>query len=219
MLHIKCFTVNPIGENTYLAWGDSNEAFIVDCGCFTESEWAEVKCHIEANGLRPTLLLNTHLHFDHSLGNRFAERDYGLRPRASRDDWQLYAHMTEQLQLFLGRSGWDDLNLDFVNRPGEPLKDGDELTVGGIRLRVIATPGHTRGGLCFLCEEEHTLFAGDTLFRGSYGRTDLPDGSWHEMHASLSKRLLNLPPETRVLTGHGAETTIGEERRHYHWPS
>lgn len=215
MLHIQRFTVNPIAENTYLAWADNGEAMIVDCGCFAESEWNEIKTFVSAHGLRPALLVNTHLHFDHALGNRFAERDYGLRPRAARADWPLYARMAEQLQLFMSRSQWDDLDLRFTNHPGEPLAEGDELTLGDTALRVIATPGHTPGGICLYSEADALLFSGDTLFCGSYGRTDLPGGDSHALRSALLDKLLPLPDDTRVLPGHGPDTTIGRERVHY----
>jgi len=214
MLHIQKFIVNPIGENTYLVWDDSLETMILDCGCFTETEWNEVNLCIQQNHLSPTLLVNTHLHFDHALGNRFVERDYDLYTHAAAADFNIYEHMTDQLQMFLGRSQWDDLQFDFVNHTDTPLHDGDLLLFGNHTFRIISTPGHTKGSVCLYCETENTLFSGDTLFRGSYGRTDLPGGDSHEMKNSLST-LLKLPLHTRVLTGHGAETTIEEEQNHY----
>lgn len=214
MLHIQKFVVNPIAENTYMAWDDSLQAMILDCGCFTETEWNEVNHCIAKNNLSPTLLVNTHLHFDHALGNRFAERDYGLYTHASAADYDLYMNMADQLQMFLGQRQWNDLHLDFVNHLDTPLHDRDLLTLGNHSFRIIATPGHTKGSLCLYCEEENLLFSGDTLFRGSYGRTDLQGGDWYDMQCSIST-LLSLPPNTRVLTGHGVETTIAEEKSHY----
>lgn len=214
MLHIEKFVVNPIGENTYLVWDESLKVMILDCGCFTETEWNEMNDCIKRNDLSPTLLVNTHLHFDHALGNRFVERDYNLYTQASAADYDIYIHMADQLQMFLGRSQWNDLHLDFTNHTGSPLNDGDILTIGNHSFGIIATPGHTKGSLCLYCKDENILFSGDTLFHGSYGRTDLLGGDWHEMKQSLSK-LLKLPPETRVLTGHGAETTIAAERNNY----
>lgn len=216
MLHIEKFVVNPIGENTYVVWDESLKAMILDCGCFTETEWNEVNHCIKQNGLTPTLLVNTHLHFDHALGNRFVERDYGLYTHASAADFSIYSHMADQLQMFLGRSQWEDLQFDFVNHTDSPLNEGDTLTLGSHTFRIIATPGHTKGSLCLYCEEDAILFSGDTLFRGSFGRTDLPGGDWHEMQCSLTT-LLSLPPQTRVLTGHGAETTIADEKNHYRY--
>ena len=92
----------------------------------------------------------------------------------------------------------------------DTYREGDELTAAGLRFRVLSTPGHTPGSVCLLCE--NTLFSGDTLFAGSYGRTDFPGGSDAAMSASL-KRLSTLPPETRVLPGHGPASTIADELR------
>ena len=92
----------------------------------------------------------------------------------------------------------------------DTYRDGDVVTAGGLRFQVLSTPGHTPGSVCLLCE--NVLFSGDTLFAGSYGRTDFPGGSSRDMAASL-KRLSSLPPETRVLPGHGPSSTIEEELR------
>ncbi len=210
---VRTFTTNPIQENTYVVSDATHEAAIIDCGCFTEQEWAEVHQYLESEQLKPVHLLNTHLHFDHSLGNSFVIRDYGLRPEASADDDDLYSHMRQQVAMFLGQACAQALDESFTALLAPPLTDGQLVSVGGLRLQVIATPGHTAGGLCFYCEAEHALFSGDTLFRGSMGRTDLPGGNGHDLVNSILDRLFTLPPDTTVYPGHGPQTTIGRELR------
>lgn len=190
---------------------DTQEAAIIDCGCFTEEEWQTVKHYLEQNGLKPTLLLNTHLHFDHALGNRFAVRDYHLKAAASIGDYGIYSKMAEQVTVFLGVAFAKQLGTGFTAQLTPPLNDGDTIRLGNHKLEVIATPGHTPGGLCFYCEEEKVLFAGDSLFMGSIGRTDLPGGNYRSLIEALTGRILTLPAETTVYTGHGPSTTISYE--------
>lgn len=208
-MRIKTFEVNPLGENCYVASDDTGEAVIIDCGCSTESEWSDVKKHIATENLRVMHLLNTHLHFDHVWGNTFAFRDLGLRPEASYDDLRIYEHMDEQIRSVVG------VSLPHPPMPplGAPLTDGSLVTFGHTTLRVLTTPGHTRGCLCFHDEADGVLFSGDTLFCGSCGRTDLEGGDPVAMMQSL-RRLATLPDETRVLCGHGPATTIAREKRY-----
>ena len=121
-------------------------------------------------------------------------------------------HAATQAPVFVGEADKDDpshMCHDLLLYT-DTYREGDELTAAGLRFRVLSTPGHTPGSVCLLCE--NTLFSGDTLFAGSYGRTDFPGGSDAAMSASL-KRLSTLPPETRVLPGHGPASTIADELR------
>ena len=206
-MKIQTFEVNPLGENCYVASDDTGEAVIIDCGCSTESEWSDIKTYMAKNDLTVKHLLNTHLHFDHVWGNAFAYRDLQLRPRASYDDLSIYERMDEQIRSVVG------ISIPHPPMPplGKPLNDGDEVHFGNTTLRVIATPGHSRGSICFYAEGDGTIFSGDTLFCGSCGRTDLEGGSYADMQQSL-KKLMLLPDNTKVLCGHGPSTNIGRER-------
>ena len=206
-MDIKTFEVNPLGENCYVVSDETNEAVIIDCGCSTESEWADIKKYIAANDLQVKHLLNTHLHFDHVWGNAFAYRDLGLRPEANYEDLRIYENMDEQIRSVVGMS------IPHPPMPplGTSLLDGSEVCFGHTTLRVLTTPGHSRGSICFYAENEHTLFSGDTLFCGSCGRTDLAGGSYRDIMLSLTK-LSALPDETKVLCGHGPSTTIAREK-------
>jgi len=211
MLQIKLFTVNPIQENTYVVSDETKEAVIIDCGCFTEREWKTVKDYIEDQHLRPVHLLNTHLHFDHCLGNRFAVRDYHLLAEAAMADYDLYSGMQAQAAMFMGNYYASHIDTDFTAQLAPALKEGDTIRFGSHTLTVIATPGHTPGGICFYCQAENVLFSGDSLFSGSIGRTDLPGGSFRDLITSISSKLLILSPSTTVYSGHGPATTIDDE--------
>lgn len=211
MLTIKQFNVGPIEENTYVVSDESKEAAIIDCGCFQENEWAYIKAYIHDNGLTPTHLLNTHLHFDHCLGNRFAVDDFQLVAEASIEDYDLYSGLREQIAMFMGTAFAQSIDMRFTSQLAKPLKEGDDITLGSHRLSVIATPGHTPGGICFYCQEENVLFSGDTLFKGSIGRTDLPGGNYPALIRSLTDKISTLPPATVVYSGHGPSTTIKYE--------
>lgn len=208
---IQTYTVGPIEENTYIVSDETGEAVLIDCGCFAESEWRPMKQYIEDKGLQVKHLLCTHLHFDHTLGNRFVLRDLGLRAEASAADTYLYDDMKGQMALFLGERLTSRFDLDFATRGFTSLYNGDEIKFGHTTFEVIATPGHTPGGLCFYCKDEGILFSGDSLFQGSVGRTDLKGGNYADMIKGLTHRIITLPPETQVYTGHGPSTTIEHE--------
>lgn len=204
---IKTFEVNPLAENCYVVSDDTKEAVIIDCGCSAESEWADIKKYIASNDLQVKHVLNTHLHFDHVWGTALAYRDLGLRPEANYEDLQLYENMDEQIRSVVG------VRIPHPPMPplGTSLLDGSEVTFGDTTLRVMRTPGHSRGSICFYSEADGVLLSGDTLFCGSCGRTDLDGGSYHDLMQSLVK-LSTLPDETKVLCGHGPSTTIGREK-------
>ncbi|MCR5312975.1 MAG: MBL fold metallo-hydrolase [Bacteroidaceae bacterium] len=206
MLNIKTFRVNPISENCYIANDETKETVIIDCGCFSENEWAPIKRYIKENDLKVVHLLNTHLHFDHALGIPFAYKEYGLKPEANTADLSIYNGIAEQIEMFIGAK------IAFPQMPSleKNLRDGEIITFGNHKFMVIQTPGHTPGSICFYCENEAVLFSGDTLFQGSIGRTDLEGGNSHDMMNSLT-RLKELPKETNVYPGHGGTTNIGWE--------
>lgn len=206
-MNIKTFEVNPLGENCYVVSDDTREAVIIDCGCSTESEWADIKEYIATQGLQVKHLLNTHLHFDHVWGNTFVYRDFGVKPEANYEDLYIYEHMDEQIRSVVG------VSIPHPPLPplGTSLLDGSEIVFGNTTLKVLTTPGHSRGCICFYSEPDGVLFSGDTLFCGSCGRTDLEGGSMESMIQSLQK-LATLPDETKVFCGHGSTTTIGREK-------
>lgn len=209
MLHIQKFVVNMIQENCYVVNDETLEAVIVDDGAYYHEEKLAIENYINENGLHPVLLLDTHAHFDHIMGNKALYDRYGLKARFSRADAALYDGLKDQARLIMGFA-LEGLE----NAPAGPfVSEGDVLTFGSHRFSVIATPGHTPGGLCFYCKEENVLFSGDSLFHGSIGRTDLPGGDTEALVNSLKTKILTLPEPTRVLTGHGPATDVLTEKK------
>lgn len=207
-MKIKQIPNNPFQENTYVVWDEATmEAAIVDCGALFPQEEERINAFVNDNNLKIKYILNTHLHLDHCFGNAWAAERYGVLPMAHEDDETLLARMGEQARMF---------GLPFEVRTeklGGYLKDGDVLKLGDNEIKVIHTPGHSRGGLCFYIPAAGWLVSGDSLFEGSIGRTDLEGGSYATLIKSITERLLILPEETVVYPGHGAYTTIGEEKK------
>ena len=164
--------------------------------------------YISAEGLTPVHLLCTHFHFDHVLGLHFAADAYGLQPEGSALDEKIYNATPNLLQYFLGPN-----DIEYKQLPlGQHLEHNNQIRFGNHMLQVIHTPGHSPGCLCFYCKEEDTLWSGDTLFRGSVGRTDLPGGNYKQLVDNIRTYLMTLPESTKVYAGHGPATTIGYEK-------
>ena len=203
---IKRFVTNPIGENCYLIWGKNRECAIIDCGALGAAQESKIADFIERNELRPTLALQTHMHFDHMFGLHFLFRTYNLQPQCHASEQIIYDFAPQMSAQLLGVQ---------IERPLVPIKsyltDGQTIPFGESQIQVIHTPGHTPGGLCFYLSDAKVLFSGDTLFQGSIGRSDLPGGDTNALIESIRTRLLTLPSDTMVYPGHGPQTTIGEE--------
>lgn len=205
---IKTFVVNPIEENCYIFGDATGDAVIIDCGALTKAEQTQISSFIAAEGLRPVAHLLTHAHFDHLFGAEFLYDTYGLKPRFAAADAEIYAH-AEMLA-----EGMFGCPVNFVLPPAGDAVDADTIIPFGTHtLTVIPTPGHTPGGVCYYCADEGILFSGDTLFRSSIGRTDLPGGNYTAILESLHTLTAQLPDDVRVLPGHGPASTIAFERR------
>jgi len=207
-LHLQRFVVNMVEENTFVVWDASGEAVVVDPGMLYPEEQRAVADFIKEKGLTLKHVLLTHGHFDHTFGAQFLFERFDVKPELCAADAVLYAEPSDQLALFLHR------RLSAAVPPlGPALTDGQEISFGRHTLRVIATPGHTPGGVCFYCEQEGLLLSGDSLFRGAIGRCDLPGGNERSLVDSLKTHILTLPDETLVCPGHGDTTHVGDERR------
>ena len=204
-MEIKTFYFNPIRVCCYVAWDDSGECVVIDPGCYGERELQRLKDFVEQKQLKPVRILLTHGHFDHILGLEDVARTWNL------DAW---IHPDDR-RLMVSSGQWcAQLGLSLKPFSGQlhDLSDGDVLTFGPSSLRVIATPGHTPGGVCFFCEEAGVLFSGDTLFAGSIGRTDTEGGDYDQLMGSISCKILPLDGNVTVLPGHGPATSVGYER-------
>lgn len=208
MIQTRIFRCNFIEENCYVLWDTEakNTCWVVDCGAFYPEEVQTIVDFIEKEGMKPTRHLLTHGHFDHIFGAKALWEHFGVAPTLLQEEVETYKRAPEIMRMLV-----PELPEFEIPPVGELLKDGDRLQLGRYTFSAIATPGHTPGGVCYYCAEEGMLLSGDTLFKHSYGRTDLPGGNAQQLFASL-ERLLQLPDDTRVLPGHGAITRIGEER-------
>lgn len=207
-LRIKSFECNMFGENTYIVSDSSNECVIIDCGALYSGEFQAMSDYISANNLRPVHLLATHGHVDHHFGDNEVLTAYGLKTEMSEDDLEQLLTVKEQAKERFHL----DIDLNFPT-PETFIEDGDVITFGNHQFQVIGTPGHSPGSVCFYEKDEHVLFTGDTLFKGSIGRTDFPGGSMFQIINSL-RFLAQLPDETNLYPGHGEPTTIGFEVAH-----
>jgi len=207
MLKIKKFTVNPLQENTYLLFDQTKEAIIVDAGFYYREEEEEVARFIQQNDLKLKKLINTHCHFDHLMGVESLRQKYNINFEAHLDEAPLIGMAVAQASLF-----------GFEMQPVAPADDflvGNEyVEFGETKLKIIHVPGHSPGHIVLFAEKEKKLFAGDVLFYGSIGRTDLPGGDYNTLISRIKSELFVLPGDTSVFCGHGPETTIGYEKAH-----
>jgi glyoxylase-like metal-dependent hydrolase (beta-lactamase superfamily II) len=206
MLTVQAFTFNPVQENTYVLYNEKGACCIIDPGCYFASEEKALTDFIEQNGLTPTLLLNTHCHLDHIFGNRFVAKRFGLK---------LHLHPKEKQVLDRGPASGQAWGLPFDNYDGELvfLNEGDTIRIGEDELHVLFTPGHSPGSISFYDKEAKFVIAGDVLFQGSVGRTDLPGGDFSVLEESIKTKLYTLPEDVIVYPGHGESTTIGDEMK------
>ena len=194
-------------SNAYLV--KDKKSILVDAGSPGEAD--KILAAVQKAGVNTrdiALLLHTHGHFDHVFGAQFVCDTYHLQPEMCADEVPTYLQAAEQMRMFLHRDF--PLTLPSV---GNTFKDGDLITFGNHQLRVIETPGHTPGGVCFYCEAEKLIFSGDSLFCHEIGRCDLPGGNEAQLIRVLKEKILSLPSDDNVLPGHGVATTIGEEKR------
>lgn len=194
-----------VGQFTENCWVIGNrrtgEGICVDPG----DQPDEVLAMARDMGVRVKYIANSHAHIDHILGVGAVREATGAQFLLHAGDLELARNTAAMAK------GWMGVDIPNPPDPDAFLKDGDDIDVDGLKLKVLHTPGHTRGSVCFYANG--VLFAGDTLFQGSVGRTDLPGGDEAEELASIVDRLLVLPDDTIVLPGHMAQTTIGEERQ------
>lgn len=200
-MRIETYVVGPVQTNCYFAINeDTREVVVIDPGAAAE----ELAGKIREQELAPAAILLTHGHFDHAGAAKQLAEAFGIR---------IYAHEKEKETLedpTLNLSGWQGKQQ--VYHAALFLKDEQEIDLAGFHIRVLFTPGHTVGGCCYYFPYQNVLFSGDTLFAQSVGRTDFPKGSSSQLLRGIREKLMPLPDETAVYTGHGEGTTIGTER-------
>jgi hydroxyacylglutathione hydrolase len=209
MLTVKSFTFFPefFGENTYVVSDETGACVVIDPGCHHRHERDELIAYIEGNGLKLELVLNTHCHIDHILGNAMLVNRYKV---------PLLAHK-EDLYNLVGAEAFArmwGLSIDPSPEPDRFIEEGDVVKFGTTELEVIFTPGHCKGHVSFFHRPSQQVFSGDVLFKDSVGRVDLPGGSASVLIDSILNKLFPLGDAVKVYAGHMEPTTIGRERLH-----
>jgi len=207
-MNIKSFTFNTFQENTFVVYDKSKECIIIDPGCYSKKEEEELSEFIIEKELTPVKLINTHCHIDHILGNQFVT-----------EKWDLELYMHKKDIPLLENAGVVAQMYGFKDYEGSPypkhfLAQDDTLTFGESSFKVLFTPGHAPGHVCLYSKENNLVIAGDVLFQGSIGRTDLPGGDHNTLINSIITQLFPLPNETQVFCGHGPATNLGYEKDH-----
>jgi hydroxyacylglutathione hydrolase len=206
MLKIQQFTFSPVQENTYVIFNEKGACAIIDPGCYFEPEYKELTDFIDKNNLVPKCLLNTHCHLDHVFGNKRIAELYDLHLQMHPDEKKLFDYAPVSGEMW---------GLPFKNYEGPVIyfSEGDRISLDNDELEILLTPGHSPGSVSFYNEEEKFVISGDVLFKSGIGRTDLPGGDFDTLIASIRNKLFTLPDDVVVYSGHGPETTIGEEKR------
>ena len=206
MAEVLSFTYNPFSENTYVVYDDTKECVIFDPGCYTSAERNAFQAKIEELGLKPVRLINTHCHIDHVFGNAFVNRTYGLELEIHRGEIPVLESVPMVGQMY-------GIPIpDPSPAATKFIEENDVISFGNTILRAIFTPGHSPASLSFFCEKDRFLIAGDVLFEGSIGRTDLPGGDHATLINVIKEKLFPLGDDVVVYPGHGGATTIQAER-------
>jgi glyoxylase-like metal-dependent hydrolase (beta-lactamase superfamily II) len=204
---VKKFTFNGFQENTYIVYTETGNCVIIDPGCYTKEEEQELVDFIMENELNPLALLNTHAHIDHVLGNSFVLSQFKIPYYLHTDDLltlksvDSYAHV------------YGFTNYKTSPEPTDFLENHQKLKLEDIEFDVFHTPGHAPGHVVFLSVQNGFVINGDVLFKGSFGRVDLPGGDIDILKKSIHEIMFNLPENTIVYCGHGPETTIKAEKQ------
>ena len=204
-MEIKTFYFNPIRTCCYVAWDETGECVIVDPGCNGPREFQRLVDFVESKNLKPVKVLLTHGHFDHILG---------VADVAAKWPVEVWFHPADRTLLVKSTEWAHQLGFEMklYEGPFNDLADGVLLRFGNTELTVLATPGHSQGGVCFYCAKDNVVFSGDTLFAGSIGRSDFEESNLDHLLDSIEKKLMTLDGDTTVLPGHGPATSIGYER-------
>ena len=204
---VKTFHFNPFQVNTYVLHDDTKEAIIIDPGNYFQREHDQLLEYIEREDLSIQYVVNTHPHIDHVAGNNWCVEHFHCPVYIHEKAMKIY-HQTHIYCAVMG------MEMEPCPEPAKLLQEGDILTFGNQKLKVLYTPGHADGSICLYDETNKMVFVGDVLFAGSVGRIDLPTGSAPLLHESICEKLMTLPDETTVFCGHEITTTIGYERIH-----
>lgn len=201
-MKIQAFVLGAVGTNCYFVTNEvTKQTIIID----PPEQAGRIREKLEDKGLAPVAILLTHGHFDHIMAASDLSEDYGI---------PVYAPEAEKALLEAPRLNLSEsMGSSFAITPDIFLHDMEQLTIAGFPVRVLLTPGHTAGSVCYHFYEDNVLVSGDTLFFESVGRTDLPSGNMEHLLESIRTKLMCLEDSVKVYPGHGPRTTIGHERK------
>lgn len=205
MITLKRFAFNPFQVNTYILSDETGECIIIDAAMQDDNEENTVVEYIDKHNLKPVMMLLTHAHIDHILGNNFISEKYNLRLSAHEDSVPFLDNAIVHASTF-------GLALDKVKDIDDFIDESEDISFGNSKLKVLFTPGHANGSVCYYSPKDKFVITGDVLFNQSIGRTDLPTGDYDLLQNSIWEKLFTLPDETVAYPGHGPETTIGSEK-------
>lgn len=205
MIKIEKFVVNPLQENSFIIYDESGDCIFIDPGFYYEEEHDEIREFVKVKSLKPVKIINTHCHFDHIMGVEWLRKEFNIPFFAHPDDEFWIDRAVEQGEMF-------GFKMKPVNKVDGLISESERIQFGNSQLQAIHVPGHSPGHLVLFHQKSKQLIAGDVLFYGSIGRTDLPGGNYHALVSGLKNKVLTLPPDTKVYCGHGPETTIGFEK-------
>lgn len=204
-MHIGHFTFNSFQTSCYVVWDESGNCAFIDPGCSTPKEVSALIEFTISKGLKPAGIMLTHCHFDHIYGVDELARKYQIPVYAGKDE----------------NTTIEATNPTICKAYGLPLpqafsytvvSEGESIDIGSLKFEIIETPGHSKGGLCFLESRTKILFSGDTLFAGAIGRTDHPGGDYDQLMKSIFEKLMILDGDIKVMPGHGPSSDIATER-------
>ncbi len=207
MLKVKTLVFNAYQVNTYVVFAENGDCIIVDPGCGSATEVARLTDFLAKEKLKPLLVVNTHAHVDHILGNAVITEKLALKLAAHPKSAYFYANA-------MSFSSALALKLDKVVYPDQELEEGDRLKIADDELEILYTPGHADGSICLYSKENGFIITGDLIFYASVGRTDFPTGNFEVLETSIREKLYTLPDETIIYPGHGPSTKVGFEKYH-----
>ena len=203
-MKVEIFRFNLFEVNTYLVYDQTKECVIIDPGCYSEKEREFLTKTLEDKELKPIMIINTHCHSDHILGVNFLKEQYGIPFAANPKDEFLLENAAE----YASRWRW---KIDTPIKIDIPCEECTIIKFGETVLKCTHTPGHTPGGQTIYAEKEKIMFTGDTLFKGTIGRTDLDGASYDDEMASIRNIILRFDSLYEIFPGHGEPTSVGIE--------
>ena len=207
MAQVVQLTFNPFQENTFIVYDETGECVIFDPGCFDNAEQKTLSDKITELQLRPVRLINTHCHLDHVFGNKYVADTYQLGLEIHEEELSMLNAVPQICEMYgLPKP-------EPSPAPSSFLTPGEIVEFGTTTLEMFFTPGHSPGSISFYCREDKFVIAGDVLFYGSIGRTDLPGGDYDTLIRSIKTQLLPLGDDITVYSGHGPATRVGYERK------